>query len=936
MAKQERYGLLFDEEWDAAQIECHMIRRGGQWLDKEGRSFGNGNFFHYKRLFKLYWPNEDEHKWEDLGLETILSNQFSTLMGCTGSAKTSTAAKFALCFYSVWPKGTTILISSTDMRGLEMRVFGRLKELIEGAKRRFEWFPGNVIDSKKVVATDDLQEDEIRNLRDGITCIPCLSSNGSFVGLGRYIGIHNARVLLVSDECFPAGTMVDTPSGQKPIESINAGDLVISASGPARVEATRNQLTQTLCRLHLSNGKHIDCTPNHPFLTSSGWQKAIDISPDQRLISPDETMQILQNGASKAREKVLLASVPDGDMEKELRLVQEVIHPIGTESDFLFSVLWREMENVSTGRCSANDSRKRFGCDWESNLGWHPQKQKGNGPEKEHDSATVSRNKVGKSAQKLEGSPGKRRGCFWGIWFTQNVPNRSLLRPQLQRRRLQRSHLIPTEARGWFSALLPSRFLMAASKTSSGIRRRNTPEAKAETKRLTKGVHSGIIRVASVEILKRGSNGRCSGSEKNYRVCNLQVAGHPSYSVEGCVVHNCQLMQSSFLEAVPNLLNNPVAKFIFLGNPLAQNDPLDKVSEPKEGWSSVGIPTKTTTWKTKYMDGLCLCLPGLDSPNFSGPEDKPDRYGYMVGRQKERMVRESYGEGSQQYCSQILGVRVEGLTARKVLTREICNKFDCFRLPVWNGDGTTKIYSIDAAYGSIGGDLCIGGWIEFGLDINRKQVLCIQQQKIIPVSALSPIPPDDQIALFAIQECETLGIDEKNIFFDGRTMLMAAFARLKMPGVNPVDFGAMPTKRPVSLDMRIIDDVTGESRLKRCDEHYSKFVTELWLAVRYTAESGQLCGMTEDILNDAIPREWKIVRGNKMEVESKADMRKRTGKSPDRMDQLVTAVEGARRRGFMISKLAQAHSPSKKSLDWLAQEAEAYDAMQSTKELRLS
>lgn len=592
-----RYNLNWDDDLDDAQIECSMIRWGGKWLsEKHGVEYGNGLFFHYKRLFRLYWPHEDEHRWEDAGLETILSNQFSTLMGSTGSTKTSTAAKFALCFYSVWPKGTTILISSTDMRGLEMRVFGRIKELVTHAKARYDWFPGNVIDSKKVIATDDIEEDETRDLRDGITCIPCLSSSGSFVGLGKYIGIHNTRLLFVGDEM--------------------------------------------------------------------------------------------------------------------------------------------------------------------------------------------------------------------------------------------------------------------------------------------------------------------------------------------------QLMQLSLLESVPNLLNNPFAKFIFLGNPLAQGDPLDKVSEPKEGWSSIGIPEKTTRWNCKYMDGVCLNLPGKDSPNYDFPADKPDRYGYMVGRRKEQMVRESYGEGSQQYCSQILGVRVEGLTARKIITRDICNKFDAFRLPIWNGDGTTKVYAVDAAYGSIGGDRCVGGWVEFGRDVNLKQVLCIGQQKIIPISSLNGIPPDDQIAAYVQSECAALDIPDENIFFDGRTMLMSAFARLNMSKVNPVDFGAQPTIRPVSLDLFIEEEETGVKRLKRCDEHYSKFVTELWFSVRYAVESGQICGLTEEILNDGVPREWKTVRGNKLEAESKSEMKKRTGKSPDLFDQLVTAVEGARRLGFQISKLAAPPKSGKNKLSALDKLSSEWQDCLTNKELK--
>jgi hypothetical protein len=57
-------------------------------------------------------------------------------------------------------------------------------------------------------------------------------------------------------------------------------------------------------------------------------------------------------------------------------------------------------------------------------------------------------------------------------------------------------------------------------------------------------------------------------------------------------------------------------------------------------------------------------------------------------------------------------------------------------------------------------------------------------------------------------------------------------------------------------------------------------------------------------MEEGCQREWKTVKGNKTEIESKVEMKERTGRSPDLFDWLATAVEGARRRGFQISKMA--------------------------------
>src|SRR5690348_18498066 len=47
-------------------------------------------------------------------------------------------------------------------------------------------------------------------------------------GLEKYTGIKQKRRRLFGDECFPAGTLVDTPNGRRRIEDIRSGDEVIN------------------------------------------------------------------------------------------------------------------------------------------------------------------------------------------------------------------------------------------------------------------------------------------------------------------------------------------------------------------------------------------------------------------------------------------------------------------------------------------------------------------------------------------------------------------------------------------------------------------------------------------------------------------------------------------------------------------------------------
>ena len=333
------------------------------------------------------------------------------------------------------------------------------------------------------------------------------------------------------------------------------------------------------------------------------------------------------------------------------------------------------------------------------------------------------------------------------------------------------------------------------------------------------------------------------------------------------------------------------------------------MAEPKNGWDSIPEPTKTTTWENKFENGITINLVGTDSPNFDFPQDQPPRYPYMINQGSIDRVSAFYGKNSVQFYSQCLGVRKVGLDARRVITKQLCEQFGAFDYAVWADENRTKVYAVDAAYGGIGGDRCIGGYIEFGMGINGYQIVRVNPPKLIPVSIKSKDSPEDQIAKFVKDDCIQEGIPAENVFYDatGRGSLGTSFARIWSPMVNPVEFGGSPSKRPVSSDMMIYDEHTKMKRLKRCDEHYRKFVTELWFSTRYLVVARQVCELPIQVVDDGCLREWITVPGSvgeRIEVETKADMKKRTGQSPDIYDQFAVCVEGARRLGLRISNIA--------------------------------
>ncbi len=567
----KKYGEMWPEGVNPLKLEMRCIQLGGRWGPNKEK--GMGLFYHYKELQKLIWPKHEHHRWSDLALQAMLDNKITVLIGPKSSGKTHYGAKFAVTDYLCFPNTTGILVSSTTIETNERRIFGEIKMLMREAKENHDWLPGNLIGYKHAIITDDREDTEYRDMRNGILAIACKVGN-TYVGLGNYIGFKNRRVRLIGDEC--------------------------------------------------------------------------------------------------------------------------------------------------------------------------------------------------------------------------------------------------------------------------------------------------------------------------------------------------QLMGEGFIDSVTNLDGNDDFKAVFIGNPKDTTDQLGRVSEPVRGWTSLPEPEKTSTWETRFMNGIAVNFVGTDSPNFDFPQDQPSRYRFLIDKRRIEDTGNYYGTDSPRYYMMCVGVFKVGLEPCRVITRALCVQHGAFDKCVWGPGPRQKIYGIDAAYSGTSGDRCVAGVVEMGYGIDGMPLLKVYPQKIIPIRinpklrADQQIIAEDQIAQFVQQDIAEMGIPIENVFYDstGRGTLGSAFARIfgtRTP--VPVEFGGKPTQRPVREDL-YTSDKDGKKRLKLCSEHYSKFVTELWFSVRYMIESNQIRELPEEVAAEGYQRMYDDqVRGDKIEIETKEDMKERTGESPDLFDCLATCVEGARQRGFKIQRL---------------------------------
>lgn len=396
-----------------------------------------------------------------------------------------------------------------------------------------------------------------------------------------------------------------------------------------------------------------------------------------------------------------------------------------------------------------------------------------------------------------------------------------------------------------------------------------------------------------------------------------------------------QAMDRSFLDAYANWYGKPNFKGVLCGNPEDLDCPVCIAAEPQDGWATWVDSGKTQEWRSKWYQAWVVSFDGRDSPNMDFPADQPVRYPYYVGHKKLNAVRNSEGEDSDIYWSMCVGKPRPGADQKRVISRQLCEQGLAFENVVWMGTELTDIVALDAAYGGVGGDRCVLFHIRFGKDVEGHNVIACKPPVLVPVRASMNLElPEDQISRFCMRYCQGFNVPPENFFFDGRATLGVSMGRIWSTSVNVVDFGGPSTARPVSQDEFIWEGDTQTKRLKLCNEHYSKFVSELWFTVRYLILSKQLRELPREVAEEGWKRRWEYVTGNRMEVETKAEMKKRTTRSPDYFDALVIACEGARRHGFQVELIKEYVNTATDEEGWLEKELSRFKRFVKKNELK--
>lgn len=381
------------------------------------------------------------------------------------------------------------------------------------------------------VAEQTVEEGEsigvkVTHARDGKDIQPGINIT-NYARLHRFDCSRFTGVVL--DECFAAGTMIDCEFGKKRIQDIRKGDTILNASGVDSVADIHRREVPYGVKVK-SQGQHFIASPNHPIFTQRGWVGAQDLCPGDYALATGAAMSLVRGDVHTkgpgAEGPAVLRDILLSEMANEHAGAQ-------SEGAQAGDVCKDPCEAHGVAGVELPDSSEGVGTDTqlESHVG--PDCQGENLPHIESHEAQSFR--AWGQWDWANGAAGIHDGCAWrrldsGICFVTG-PTASELSDTLQdglgESRAQNRHRT-----GWELAL----------------REKSTGREE--------GRQAGFIRLDGIEILEPGHPEleRCRDADGKLYFYDLGATRHPSFSVNGLLVHNSSIIKHHTSKTLQQLL----------------------------------------------------------------------------------------------------------------------------------------------------------------------------------------------------------------------------------------------------------------------------------------------------------------------------------------------------------------------------------------------
>lgn len=349
-----------------------------------------------------------------------------------------------------------------------------------------------------------------------------------------------------------------------------------------------------------------------------------------------------------------------------------------------------------------------------------------------------------------------------------------------------------------------------------------------------------------------------------------------------------ELSESLIVAAESNLSANPEFQMVALGNPNSYYDPFGQFCEPINGWDS--IHEEMDEWQTKR--GLCLRFDGEKSPNIVFGEN---RYPWMFDEAKLEEARRTMGPKSLRYYRMVKAFWCPTGAADSIYTPTDIVRYQADKPAVWGVEAPTPVAGFDPSFTS-GGDksvLCIA---KYGVSNTGAKILEFSHfYELNEDRTKSQESRTHQIARQVIDLCIKHNVAPRHLAVDG-TGAGKPFCDVlrSMWGGNllEVNFSGAASELPASSTDRT-----------KSKDRYTNRVSEIWFTGREFMQAGQLRGIKPELAAELCARTYETRERGKVCVESKKDMRSRTGKSPDMADAALLTLALCRQRLGIHSSL---------------------------------
>lgn len=334
------------------------------------------------------------------------------------------------------------------------------------------------------------------------------------------------------------------------------------------------------------------------------------------------------------------------------------------------------------------------------------------------------------------------------------------------------------------------------------------------------------------------------------------------------VLDEAQELPPAIYRALANARSAPDFKAALLANPVEKQSDFGEHCEPENGWSSVH--DSDLFWRTK--DGnVCLHFDGLQSPNVKAGRVVFD---FLIRPDYIESIRQTNGEDSLEWWMYVRGFFPPDGVVAKVWPDTLLERIN---EPLTFDFPPTKCASLDPAYEW---DDCVLQFGEYGsLRGGGMGVNGVATEKILTKTGRGHDPKDYQIAHRVMQSCREHGVEPKDFIMDKTGGGRGVFAILQKEwswDVHGTEYGGSATKRPLKKG----EDDT-------CDDLFIWFVSELWFRGPAWAEEhavGGLKRLDAKTRDDLAARRYTVrthKERKKRAVETKDEVKKRLGRSPD-------------------------------------------------------